>query len=120
MNNNMIAKIHSYWSKTEFGNMMIKSDYVSDSDLLFLIPNNKKKIIGLPMTRLGDKHNKRRYKNNRCRHIVAFKMFDILEEVIEQKISKLNFDNFVDYKDIRFGDKCNFTVKKEIIGYECK
>lgn len=101
MNNDMIAKIHSYWSKTEFGNMMIKSDCVSDSDLLFLIPNNKKKIIGLPMTRLGDKHNKRRYKNNRCRKIVVFKMFDALEDLIEEKLSVFNFDNFVDYKIFR-------------------
>ena len=84
MNNDMIAKIHSYWSKTEFGNMMIKSDYVSDSDLLFLIPNNKKKIIGLPMTRLGDKHNKRRYKNNRCRKNVEFKNKVIDYSVLKQ------------------------------------
>ena len=101
MNNDMIAKIHSYWSKTEFGNIMIKSDHVSDSDLLFLIPNNKKKIIGLPMTRLGDKHNKRRYKNNRCRQIIVFKTFDALEDLIEEKLSVFDFDNFVDYKIFR-------------------
>lgn len=105
MNNDMIAKIHSYWSKTEFGNMMIKSDYVSDSDLLFLIPNNKKKIIGLPMTRLGDKHNKRRYKNNRCRKIVEFKIFDALGDLIEEKLSVFDFNNFVDYKFLEFNNK---------------
>lgn len=104
MNNDMITKIHSYWSKTEFGKMMIKSDNVSDSDLLFLIPNNNKKIMGLPMTRLGDKHNKRRYKNNTCRNIMKFKIFDALEDIIEQKLSKFDFDNFVDYKYIVFGD----------------
>lgn len=38
---------------------MIESVYVSDSDLLFLIPNNKKKILGLPLTRVNRKNNKK-------------------------------------------------------------
>lgn len=37
--------IHKYWSRTELGRKMIDSNNVSESDLLFLIPNNVKKKI---------------------------------------------------------------------------
>ena len=120
MDKDMIKTIHNYWNKTEFGKMMVQNNSVSDLDLLFLIPNNKKKILGLPVTRLGNKRNKKKYKVNRRVNITTLKMFDVLENIIEQRLSNFNFDNFVDYKDVGFGDKCNFTVKKEIIGYECK
>lgn len=104
MDKNMIAKIYSYWNKTELGREMIKSDYISDSDLLFLIPNNRKKIIGLPITRLGNKNNKRIYKNNKYRKIVEFKIFNLLGVLIEEKLSKFNFDNFIGYKNLQLGD----------------
>lgn len=47
--------IYEYWGRTEFGRKMIKSDRVSESDLLFLMPNNVKKMHGLPMTRVAAK-----------------------------------------------------------------
>lgn len=100
MNKHMVMIVHNYWSKTELGNKMIKSNSISDSDLLFLIPNNKKKILGLPMTRLGNKRNKNKYKKNRRKNIMTFKIFDILEEIIEQRLSDINFDRFVDIKDL--------------------
>lgn len=104
MDKNMITKIHNYWNKTEFGKMMIKNNKISDSDLLFLIPNNKKKILGLPMTRLWDKRNKKKYRANKRKNIMTFKMFDILEKNIEQRFLNINFsDNFVNYKDLKFG-----------------
>lgn len=39
--------IHDYWGRTEFGQKMILSDFVSDDDLLFLIPGNVKPMFWL-------------------------------------------------------------------------
>lgn len=47
--------IYEYWGGTDLGKEMIKSNNVSDSDLLFLIPNNIKKMHGLPLTRMSGK-----------------------------------------------------------------
>lgn len=104
MTENQRQLIHNYWNKTELGKMMIQKYSASDLDLLFLIPNNKKKILGLPMTRLGNKRNKKKYKVNRIKSIVALKVFDIIEEINKQRLSNINFDNFIDYKNLELGD----------------
>ena len=36
--------IYEYWGRTRLGKEMIKSSNISDSDLLFLMPNNVKKM----------------------------------------------------------------------------
>ena len=57
--------IHKYWSRIELGRKMIDSNNVSESDLLFLIPNNVKKKYGLPLTRISGKE-KRKQKSEAC------------------------------------------------------
>lgn len=99
-----IQIVCDYWNKKERGRAMIKSNSVSDSDLLFLIPNNKKKILGLPLTRLGKKCKKREYKKRRTRHINNFGLFDCLAQVLEDRFGdffqKEFVTNFVNVKDV--------------------
>lgn len=64
MNKKQKSFVYKYWNRTEFGREMIASNSVSDSDLLFLIPNNVKKMYGLPVTRMAGK-KKRNNKNQR-------------------------------------------------------
>lgn len=101
--------IYEYWGRTELGRAMIKSNNVSESDLLFLIPNNVKRMHGLPLTRISGK-KKRRQKEQRKRFILSFKLFDIIEETVEEILcSKLSdnefFDEFVEVKNLDIGDK---------------
>ena len=56
---------YDYFSRTERGRAMIKSNSVSDNELLFLIPNNVKKMHGLPLTRIAGKEKR---KKNFLRH----------------------------------------------------
>ena len=95
--------VYEYWNRTKLGRGMIASNRVSESDLLFLIPNNVKKIHGLPLTRTLGK-NKKDKKRNRRRNILSYKLFDILEEVIEQTLGSQFSNNefftcFVDFKE---------------------
>lgn len=76
------AYIYEYWGRTEIGRKMIESDRVSESDLLFLMPNNVKKMHGLPMTRVTAKR-KSHYKRIRKRMILSFSLFEMIEEIIE-------------------------------------
>jgi hypothetical protein len=96
--------IYEYWGRTKLGRKMIASNHVSESDLLFLIPNNVKKRHGLPLTRIfGEK--KIEYKNQRRKFIFSFPLFDIIEEIIEEQLcSKFSqnefFEQFVDVKNM--------------------
>lgn len=99
--------IYEYWNRTELGRAMIASNNVSESDLLFLIPNNIKKMHGLPMTRVSKK-DKSKFKRNRKRHILSYKFFDLIEEmiadVLPQKLNNEFFDKFVDVKNVEVGN----------------
>lgn len=99
--------IHKYWSRTELGRKMIDSNNVSESDLLFLIPNNVKKKYGLPLTRISGKE-KRKQKRQKKRFIKSFGLFDLIEETIEKNIyskwaTNEFFEQFVDFKEVRYG-----------------
>lgn len=99
--------IHKYWSRTELGRKMIDSNNVSESDLLFLIPNNVKKKYGLPLTRISGKE-KRKQKRQKKRFIKSFGFFDLIEETIEKNIyskwaTNEFFEQFVDFKEVRYG-----------------
>lgn len=106
-----IAYIYEYWGRSELGRRMIESGCVSESDLLFLMPNNVKRMHGLPMTRISVKR-KSEYKRLRKRHILTRTLFNLLEETIEEILPKFTnefFDQFVDIKNVLFGDKCDFV-----------
>lgn len=101
--------VYKYWSRTEFGRKMIASNRVSDSDLLFLIPNNVKRRHGLPITRIPGK-KKRQQKKQKRKHILSFNLFDIIEETVENVLSsKFSqnefFGQFVEIKDLSIGDR---------------
>lgn len=104
--------IYKYWSRTKLGKEMLASNSVSDSDLLFLIPNNIKRRNELPVTRIYGKR-KSVIKENRKRQILLFKSFDliskIIEETITEKFSGESFiTDFVDVKNADIGDRYTF------------
>lgn len=95
--------VYEYWNKTELGRKMIASDSVSDSDLLFMIPNNVKRMHGLPASRTYGKR-KSIIKRDRKRRISSFRLFDLISEIIEETLPK-TYDNewfgeFVDFKNV--------------------
>lgn len=99
--------IYEYWSRTKFGRDMIKSNNVSESDLLFLIPNNVKKMHGLPLTRISGK-KKKKQRSRRRTSILFFKFIleDIIEETLCSEWSNNDFfDEFVEVKNLNIGDK---------------
>lgn len=101
--------IYEYWGRTELGRKMIASNDVSESDLLFLIPNNVKKMHGLPMTRIISK-KKRKRKERKREFILFYKLFYIVEEIIEETFySKWSendfFGEFVEVKNLNLGDR---------------
>ena len=101
--------VYEYWNRTELGRKMVASDSVSDSDLLFLIPNNVKRRHGLPTTRVCGKR-KSIEKRNRKRIIMLFQLFDMISDTIEEMIPEVCnekfFETFVDIRNIDFSDKC--------------
>lgn len=101
--------VYEYWNRTELGRKMVASDSVSDSDLLFLIPNNVKRRHGLPTTRICGKR-KLIEKRNRKRIIMLFQLFDMISDTIEEMIPEVCnekfFETFVDIRNIDFSDKC--------------
>lgn len=104
--------IYKYWSRTKLGKEMLASNSVSDSDLLFLIPNNIKRRNGLPVTRIYGKR-KSVIKKNRKRQILLFKSFDLISKIIEETITeKFNSDtfitDFVNVKNVDMGDRYAF------------
>ena len=108
--------IYEYWNKTNLGREMIKSNRVSESDLLFLIPNNVKKIHGLPLTRISGR-KKRKQKEQRKRLILSFNLFDIIENIIDETLCSESFNNeffnkFVEIKSLNLGNK-NYALRGE-------
>lgn len=101
--------IYEYWSKTKLGKKMIKSNHVSESDLLFLMPNNVKRMHGLPITRISGK-KKRKQKEQRKRFILSFKLFDLIENIVDETLcSKWSdnefFNEFVEVKNLNIVDE---------------
>ena len=102
--------VYKYWArKGDLGKAMIESNNVTYEDLLFLIPNNVRKVHRLPLTRIRGSH-KRIKKYSMKIAILNFKMYDMLEEtvnkLIEEKFSNENyFAKFMDFKDKSLGDQ---------------
>ena len=66
---------------------------------------------GLPVTRTRGKQ-KSVIKRNRKNKILSFKLFDLIEEIIERILPKTYndewFEKFVDFKNVDVGDKVCF------------
>lgn len=86
-----------------------KSGEFTDSEFLYLFPNNQLKMHGLPLKRGG-----RKKKQLKRRIILSQPMFSIIEEVVETTFDDLHstespfFNNFVDFKNVTIGDKAVF------------
>lgn len=97
--------IYEYHAKTKLGRAMLMSNNIPDSDLLFIIPNNVKKLHGLPTTRIQGK-KKLEKKRRRKTKIMSFNLFDIIEELIEKELyvrQNEMFNKFVDF-DVAIGE----------------
>lgn len=108
--------VREYWGRTDFGRRMLESEFVSDLDLLFLIPNNIKRRNGLPPTRICGR-NKRKQKQDRKRKILSFQVFDLISAMIEETLPQQideQFGTFVEVKNIHIGDKNIMTIPTEI------
>lgn len=108
--------VREYWRRTDFGRRMLESKFVSDLDLLFLIPNNVKRRNGFPTTRICGK-NKRKQKRDRRRIILSFPVFDVISVIIEETLPQQideQLRTFVEIKDISIGDKNIMTIPTEI------
>lgn len=101
--------IYKYHSKTELGKMMTMSKSITYSDLLFMMPNNVKRRYGLPVTRTYGKR-KSDIKRIRRHRILSVKVFDILEELVQELLlEKFQEETFIagliDVKNVSTGDK---------------
>ena len=110
--------IYEYFNKTRLGREMIKSIHVTESDLLFLIPNNVKRKHDLPLTRISGKKKKKK-KEQRKKFILSFKLFDLIEKVVEDTLcsewsDSEFFNEFVEVKYCDIGDKVFFDPSKII------
>ena len=109
--------VHEYWNRTELGRKMIASDRVSDSDLLFLIPNNVKRMHGLPPTRTFGR-NKSKSKRLRQQYIQSFRLFEIIEDLVDEMLGQFKYDKFfgefVEFKNLNLGGCYGSTEIKRI------
>lgn len=101
--------IHRYFSKTELGLRIINSNFVSENDLLFLIPNNFKRRLGLKPTRVFNRR-KSNSKQNRRHHILGWQYYELIQQIINEMLEDyFNQGSFivdlVDVKNILEGDK---------------
>lgn len=80
------------------GEMLLESDQVSESDLLRVIPNNYKRLHGMPLLRLNGKRKASLKKHSRGLRMHA--LFPIVTEMMELEISKRLPDLFSLLTDI--------------------
>lgn len=88
------AYIYDYWNRTELGRRMIESKLVSESDLLFLMPNNVKKMHGLPVTRVLSRR-KSKFKKRYKRNILGFQLYKLMEDTMEELLPR-RIDSFIE------------------------
>jgi hypothetical protein len=112
-----ISVIRKYWSRTEVGRDFLESGLFSESDLLFLMPNNVRKLHSLPMTR---KHGKRGRKRilQRKRRLFENEMWAVIQGAIEQHVEAMfktgvAFDRFASIQDFPGGDRTEFYKEED-------
>ena len=89
-------RLYRYYEGTESGRKLIHMLGVnSERDLLFLMPNNKKRMLGLPLTRVSGR-NKRKTKEKRKKQILVNpKTFAAIEGAISEMLTE-QFENMFD------------------------
>ena len=99
----MRKKIVKYWETQDFGQEILNE--LSESELLLLIPNNKKRVLGLPLTRITGK--KKRYTKNKRKSQIFKSHFDFVDKCIAKAVvEEINrmMDGFVDVKNLMLGE----------------
>ena len=96
--------VYGYWSRRKLSRLVaaLDNNNLPYSDLLFLIPNNVKKMHGLPLTRMSGR-KKKKQKNQRKNNIFSFGFFNNLEDTISKILCSEwtdgeFFDEFVGFK----------------------
>ena len=88
----------------QIGEMLLRSDRVSEADLLLAIPNNYKRLHGLPLTRRNGKRKALCKKRNTAFLLAA--VFPMVEELISSLIPQRveeSFSLFADVSSVPYG-----------------
>ncbi len=78
-------KICQYYLKHPCGSEFLRK--LTEDELLFLMRNNAKKRLGVPMTRVAKRGRKKQiYVNKRRRAICRYRVFDIVEREVTRQL----------------------------------
>lgn len=105
-------RLHTFIHNHPLFKEMYEAGAWDESDILFLIPNNQKRRLGLPLTHIQGR-NKRQKKNHKQHYIYANKSFSVFEEQIDkllnsewfQDAADKFFDCFVDLRNCAEGEE---------------
>ena len=87
--------LYDYISRTELGEKLVQYPQITTSQLWFLVPNNVKRRLGIPVTRVAKRGRKtRKYKQLRKRIVLSQLLFDILCKMIESNLTYDYQQNF--------------------------
>ena len=102
--------IKQYYYQNEFLRKMYDSGDFTDDELLYIFNNGTLRRLGFPMKRGGKK-----YKQRQRRKLFDWRYFNILEEIISERLEESTnnkpFDNFVDIKNIKNNDENKFSME---------
>lgn len=112
--NEIECAVLTYWEYKPLGPQMLDSENLDFHDLLLLIPNNKKKMLGIPMTRIAGRR-KHFIKKQQILRTTTWKLWDILSETIDnilndRLVTSSFFQDFVDIKSIELGDPVPYEL----------
>lgn len=108
-------RLHTFIHNHPLFKEMYEAGAWDESDILFLIPNNQKRRLGLPLTHIQGR-NKRQSKNRKQHYIYVNKSFPVIEQKVdnfmksEQFQEAVNefFDYFVDLKECAGEEEVKF------------
>lgn len=97
-----------YWAHRgrDLWRRMVNSGLFSERDLLFLMPNNAKKMRGLPMTRANGQRKitiRERKKSILMRPVFSI-ITDVIEDLVPKKVEDM-ISCFVTVDDVEMGSK---------------
>ncbi len=88
----------------QIGDLMLRSDRVSEADLLLVMPNNYKRMHGLPITRRNGR--RKALCKQRSRAFLLAAIFPMVEELISSLIPQRveeSFSLFADVSSVPYG-----------------
>lgn len=111
----MNNQLQHYIDKHPMFKTMYDASAWNESDILFLISNNQKRRLGLPLTHIQGGH-KRQKKNKRKHYIYVNKSFNVIEQMTDNIINSSRFekaidkffDDYIDFKNVEIGEEVKF------------